>query len=93
MVRDDVRLVLTTTYMPQTPVLWAGSSYFGGKEDQLVLCAGKGKLVSHDDLYGLNEFFTHYYFFNAQRVMSISGIVRQDENYIISEPKNNPLEI
>jgi len=41
MVRDDVRLVLTHTYMPQKPVLWAGSSYFGGKEDQLVLCAGK----------------------------------------------------
>jgi len=41
MVRDDVRLVLTHTYMPQKPVLWAGSSYFGGKDDQLVLCAGK----------------------------------------------------
>lgn len=29
--------------MPKIPVDFAGPSYFGGKNDQLVLCAGKGK--------------------------------------------------
>ncbi|KZS96236.1 WD40 repeat-like protein [Sistotremastrum niveocremeum HHB9708] len=42
MVHDDVRLVLVHTYMPETLVSWAGSSYFGGKNDQFVICAGKG---------------------------------------------------
>ncbi|KAF9233428.1 hypothetical protein BU15DRAFT_53925 [Melanogaster broomeanus] len=35
------RLSLRHTYMPKMPVDFAGHSYFGGKEDQLVLCAGK----------------------------------------------------
>jgi len=29
------------TYMPKAPVDFAGPSYFGGKNDELVLCAGK----------------------------------------------------
>ncbi|KAI0064262.1 WD40 repeat-like protein [Artomyces pyxidatus] len=35
------RLSLRHTYMPKFPVDFAGPSYFGGKDDQLVLCAGK----------------------------------------------------
>ena len=32
--------------MPKVPVDFAGPSYFGGRNDQLVLCAGKGQLPS-----------------------------------------------
>ncbi len=38
------RLSLRHTYMPKTSVDFAGPSYFGGKHDQLVLCAGKGMI-------------------------------------------------
>lgn len=31
--------------MPKMPVDFAGPSYFGGKDDQLVLCAGKGEYL------------------------------------------------
>ncbi|KAM5543424.1 hypothetical protein V8D89_002675, partial [Ganoderma adspersum] len=37
----EMRLSLRHTYMPKAPVDFAGPSYFGGKNDQLVLCAGK----------------------------------------------------
>ena len=40
------RLSLHQTYMPKMPVDFAGPSYFGGSNDQLVLCAGKGKCNS-----------------------------------------------
>ncbi|OJT12118.1 hypothetical protein TRAPUB_11343 [Trametes pubescens] len=40
-VKDSVRLSLRHTYMPKVTVDFAGPSYFGGKSDQLVLCAGK----------------------------------------------------
>ncbi|KAI0049167.1 WD40 repeat-like protein [Auriscalpium vulgare] len=36
-----IRLSLRHTYLPKFPVDFAGPSYFGGKDDQLVLCAGK----------------------------------------------------
>jgi hypothetical protein len=29
--------------MPKAPVDFAGPSYFGGKDDQLIVCAGKGR--------------------------------------------------
>ncbi|CAA7264399.1 unnamed protein product [Cyclocybe aegerita] len=35
------KLVLRHTYMPKVPVDFAGPSYFGGKNNELVLCAGK----------------------------------------------------
>ncbi|KAF5368997.1 hypothetical protein D9758_002841 [Tetrapyrgos nigripes] len=35
------RLTLRHTYMQQTPIDSAGPSYFGGKNDELVLCADK----------------------------------------------------
>ncbi|KAJ7037958.1 hypothetical protein C8F04DRAFT_1090776 [Mycena alexandri] len=35
------RLTLRHTYMPRHSVEFAGPSYFGGKDDELVLCAGK----------------------------------------------------
>ncbi|KAJ7185449.1 hypothetical protein C8R46DRAFT_1060616 [Mycena filopes] len=35
------RLTLRHTYMPRHTVEFAGPSYFGGKDDELVLCAGK----------------------------------------------------
>lgn len=41
-------LVLEQTYMPRTPVEFAGTSYFGGTSDQLVVCAAKGQSSSHD---------------------------------------------
>ncbi|KAI0821946.1 WD40 repeat-like protein [Trametes gibbosa] len=40
-VKDSVRLSLRHTYMPKVTVDFAGPSYFGGRSDQLVLCAGK----------------------------------------------------
>lgn len=41
------RLSLRHTYMFKTSVDFAGQSYFGGKGDQLVLCAGKGMSSAH----------------------------------------------
>ncbi|KAA1472517.1 WD40 repeat-like protein [Dentipellis sp. KUC8613] len=42
MVRSTTaRLSLRHTYMPKFPVDFAGPSYFGGRDDELVLCAGK----------------------------------------------------
>ena len=38
----SVRLQLVHTCLPKATVDFAGPSYFGGKDDQLVLCAGKG---------------------------------------------------
>lgn len=35
------RLVLRHAYVPKTLVDFAGHGYFGGRDDQLVLCAGK----------------------------------------------------
>ncbi|RXW12920.1 hypothetical protein EST38_g12934 [Candolleomyces aberdarensis] len=35
------RLILRHTYMPKMPVDFAGPSYFGGQNNELVLCAGK----------------------------------------------------
>ncbi|KIK57376.1 hypothetical protein GYMLUDRAFT_756506 [Collybiopsis luxurians FD-317 M1] len=40
--KDTARLTLRHTYIPKSPVDFAGSSYFGGKSDELVLRAGKG---------------------------------------------------
>jgi WD40 repeat protein len=40
------RLTLRHTYLPKVHMDFAGPSYFGGKEDQLVLCAGKGTFRS-----------------------------------------------
>ena len=37
------RLSLRHTYMPKASVDFAGPSYFGGKDDQLIVCAGKGR--------------------------------------------------
>jgi len=37
------RLSLRHTYMPKASVDFAGPSYFGGKDDQLIVCAGKGQ--------------------------------------------------
>jgi WD repeat-containing protein 26 len=39
----NARLTLRHTYMPKVPVDFAGPSYFGGKDDQLVLCAAKSE--------------------------------------------------
>ena len=40
-----IRLSLRHTYMFKSPVDIAGPSNFGGKDDQLVLCASKGALT------------------------------------------------
>lgn len=47
MVNGRARLQLVHTYIPPSTVDFAGPSYLGhfngtGKEDQIVLCAGKG---------------------------------------------------
>jgi hypothetical protein len=39
---QTARLVLRHTYEPTAQVDFVGPSYFGGMDDQLVLCAGKG---------------------------------------------------
>ncbi|KAF9450606.1 WD40 repeat-like protein [Macrolepiota fuliginosa MF-IS2] len=39
--RESSRLTLRHTYMPKSTVDFAGPSYFGGKNHELVLCAGK----------------------------------------------------
>lgn len=41
------RLTLRHTFMPKVPIDFAGPSYFGGKDDSLVLCAGKGTIVAY----------------------------------------------
>jgi len=40
--------------MPKVAVSFAGPSYFGGKDDQLILCAGKGTLEVHKLRTGIN---------------------------------------
>ncbi|KIJ36922.1 hypothetical protein M422DRAFT_781979 [Sphaerobolus stellatus SS14] len=40
-VNDDIRLNLRHTYVPTADIDFVGTSYFGGKEDQLILCAAK----------------------------------------------------
>lgn len=39
-------LSLRHTYIPKTVVDFAGTSSFGGRDDELVLCAGKGEPYS-----------------------------------------------
>ncbi|KAF5369016.1 hypothetical protein D9758_002829 [Tetrapyrgos nigripes] len=39
------KLTLRHTYMHKTPIDFAGPSYFGGKNDELVLCAGKNREI------------------------------------------------
>ncbi|XP_006463427.1 hypothetical protein AGABI2DRAFT_187019 [Agaricus bisporus var. bisporus H97] len=39
--KEHSRLTLRHTYMPKTAVDFAGPSYFGGRNKELVLCAGK----------------------------------------------------
>ena len=45
MVKDDARLFLAHTYMPNQETDFAGPSYFGGKNDQMVFCASKGTFL------------------------------------------------
>ncbi|KAI0701046.1 WD40-repeat-containing domain protein [Cytidiella melzeri] len=40
-VKNTIRLSLRHVYNTKVPIDFAGSSYFGGKNDQLVFCAGK----------------------------------------------------
>jgi hypothetical protein len=40
---QTMTLSLRHTYIPKTVVDFAGSSSFGGRDDEFVLCAGKGK--------------------------------------------------
>ena len=44
------RLTLRHTFLPKVHMDVAGPSYFGGKDDQLVLCAGKGVFLSRYNL-------------------------------------------
>jgi hypothetical protein len=43
---ETARLNLRHAYTPKTPVDFAGPSYFGGRGDQLIVCAGKGRFLS-----------------------------------------------
>ena len=40
------KLILCHAFTPKVPVDYAGPSYFGGKDDELVLCVSKG-IPSH----------------------------------------------
>jgi hypothetical protein len=40
---QTMTLSLRHTYIPKTAVDFAGPSSFGGRDDELVLCAGKGE--------------------------------------------------
>lgn len=64
------RLLLRHTYLPKAQMDFAGSSYFGGKEDQLVLCAGKGTFLVMCYLH-LKTPLMHA---RTQRAISTSGI-------------------
>lgn len=46
-----VRLSLRHTYMPKAAVDFDGPSYFGGRDDELIVCAGKGHPASTDTPY------------------------------------------
>jgi hypothetical protein len=72
----NARLTLRHTYMPKVPVDFAGPSYFGGKDDQLVLCAAKSK--SFGDIL-LSSFLK----IANQAVTYTSGIVSLVQYYII----------
>lgn len=67
--------------MPKVTVDFAGPSYFGGKHDELVLCAGKG--VFHI-LYRLPRDENSLC---MQLGISTSGIVNQALYSIISDHK------
>jgi len=41
LVKDEGRLALSRTFIPENEVEWAGPSYCGGLKDLFVICAGK----------------------------------------------------
>jgi hypothetical protein len=41
----EARLTLRHRFMPKVPVEFAGPSYFGGKDNSLVICAAKGRFL------------------------------------------------
>jgi len=55
------RLTLRHTYLPRAHTDFAGPSYFGGKDDQLVLCAGKCAFLVYSSFYKLNFKFSWRY--------------------------------
>ncbi|KAF8627354.1 hypothetical protein AX15_004423 [Amanita polypyramis BW_CC] len=50
--RPIMRLTLKHTYLPKSPVYFAGPSYFAGRNNELVLSAGKGYLTVLLHLWG-----------------------------------------
>lgn len=52
-VNDDVRLSLRHTYMPSLDVDFVGTSYFCGKDEQLILCASKSMCSSRENIYDI----------------------------------------
>lgn len=75
---STARLTLRHTFMPKIPVDFAGPSYFGGKDDQLVLCASKGIY------YNLSK---NIHIISSKRVIYISGIVYLLYYYVTFEHK------
>ena len=77
------RLSLRHTYMPKTPVDFAGPSYFGGKDDQLIMCAGKGGRLPLKQL--IDEISTNMSIHVlAQPAIFISGIANLEHCCTIS---------
>lgn len=54
-IEDSACLTLEQTYMPKRPVDFAGPSHFGGRDDELVVCAGKSTT-----LFLLDDTMTDY---------------------------------
>ena len=70
---------LRHTYTPKVAVDFAGPSYFGGKNDQLILCAGKGVSLGFEH---------HSVFMPSQLVTFISGIKSRVHCFTTSAPKS-----
>lgn len=78
------RLSLRHTYMPKATVDFAGPSYFGGRDDQLIVCAGKGRLpLLLKQL--IDEIFANVFIISCvQPATFISGIVNLEHCCITS---------
>jgi len=74
------RLSLRHTYISKSLVDFAGPSNFGGKDDQLVLCAGKGPLTSFPRLPSLIANYTYV----LQRETFTYGTANQGHDCIMS---------
>jgi hypothetical protein len=81
------RLSLRHTYVSKSSVDVAGPSNFGGRDDQLVLCASKGALIRISSA-SPRTYCTHVF---LQPEIFIFGIVNQEHCCTMST--HSPLEL